>query len=152
MYVEQVQIIFSTRALINELEIGWFHWEKGSSAIILFILLWLQLFPPQHFLGSLKVISWAKTPYGRWDWSFCASIRQFLFTAAASEIRGGFSVSVNQSRAISSDEAWRIHTRGGFPLQAGEKTGCCCLLCVSFRMQVPDVGMETAGAVALSNF
>lgn len=23
---------------------------------------------------------------------------------------------------------------------------------VSFRMQVPDVGMETAGAVALSNF
>lgn len=38
------------------------------------------------------------------------------------------------------------------PPQAGEKPGCCCLLCVSLRMQVPDVGMETAGAVALSNF
>lgn len=61
------------------------------------------------------------------------------------------SQSVNQSRPISSDEALRIYSRS-FPPQAGEKTGCCCLLGVSFRMQVPDVGMETAGAVALSNF
>lgn len=61
------------------------------------------------------------------------------------------SQSVNQSRPISSDEALRIYSRS-FPPQAGEKTGCCCLLGVSFRMQVPDVGMETAGAVAFSNF
>lgn len=74
------------------------------------------------------------------------------FSLLQQEIRGGFSVSVNQSRPISSAEAWRIYTRGGFPPQAGEKTVCCHLLCVSFRMQVPDVGMETTGAVALSNF
>lgn len=151
MWAEQVQIIFLTRDLINELENGWFHWEKGSSAIILFILLWLQQSPPQHFIGSLYNLL-GKKLYVRCDLSFCASIRQFFFTTVASEIRGGFSVSVNQSRPISCDEAWRIYTRGGFPPQAGEKPGCCCLLCDSLRMQVPDVGMETAGAVALSNF
>lgn len=152
MWAEQVQIIFSTRALINELEIGWFHWGKRSPAVIFFILLWLQLSPPQHFMGSLNIISWAKETYVRCDRSFCASIRQFLFTTVASEIRGGFPVSVNQSRPTSSDEAWRIYTRGGFPPQGGEKPGCCCLLCVSLRMQIPDVGKETAGAVALSSF
>lgn len=75
--------------------------EKGSSAIILFTLLWLQLFPPQNFIGSLKVVSWAKKPpYGRCDWNFCASIRQFLFTTVVSEVRGGFPVTINQSRPI----------------------------------------------------